>query len=144
GWFVENVNGHKHIFHPGGSPGTAAMISRYTDDRLTIIFLTNGGATYTQALDLGIAQRYVPGVVSRKVIKLEPPVLDSCTGYYNAYGSQVLKVTRDKAVLALDDGGTLANDFLPLSDTEFVAEDADRGFTLSRAANGEVSGMTLR
>jgi CubicO group peptidase (beta-lactamase class C family) len=144
GWFVDNVNGHKHIFHPGGSPGTAAMISRYPDDRLTIIFLTNGGATYAQALDLGIAQRYVPGLVSRKVIKLEPPVLDSCTGYYNAYGSQVLKVTRDKAVLALDDGGTLANDFLPLSDTEFVAEDADRGFTLSRAANGEVSGMTLR
>ena len=144
GWFLEEVNGHKHVHHPGGSPGANAMISRYPDDRLTVIFLTNGGAAYAQGLDLGIAQRYVPGLISHKAVKLEPAVLDSYTGYYNAYGQQLLKVTREGGVLVLDDGGRLTNEFVPVSDTEFVAADADRGFTVLRTAKGAVERMTLR
>ena len=144
GWFLGEVNGHKHVYHPGGSPGANTMISRYPDDRLTVIFLTNGGAAYAQGLDLGIAQRYVPGLTSHKSVKLEPAVLDSYTGYYNAYGQQLLKVTREGDVLVLDDGGRLANEFLPLSDTTFVAADADRGFTVLRTTKGAVERMTLR
>ena len=144
GWFLEEVNGHKHVYHAGGSPGANSMISRYPDDRLTVIFLTNGGAAYAQGLDLGIAQRYVPGLISYKAVKLEPAVLDSYTGYYNAYGQQLLKVTREGGVLVLDDGGRLTNEFVPVSDTEFVAADADRGFTVLRTAKGAVERMTLR
>jgi len=53
-------------------------------------------------------------------------------------------VTREGDALVLDDGGRLVNSCVPLSETEFVAEDADRGFTLTRDGNGEVTGMTLR
>jgi CubicO group peptidase (beta-lactamase class C family) len=144
GWFLEDVNGHKHVYHAGGSPGANTMISRYPDDKLSVIVLTNGGAAYMQGLDRGIAQRYIPGLFSHKVVKLEPAVLDSYTGYYNAYGQQILKVTREGDVLVLDDGGRLANEFLPLSDTSFVAADADRGFTVRRTATGAVEQMTLR
>ena len=58
--------------------------------------------------------------------------------------SQLLKVSQDGNTLVLDDGGRLTNAFLPLSETQFVAEDADRGFTLIRAEAGEPTGMTLR
>jgi hypothetical protein len=44
----------------------------------------------------------------------------------------------------LDDNGRLTNRFVAISETEFVAEDADRGFTLTKDANGSVAGMTLR
>jgi D-alanyl-D-alanine carboxypeptidase len=144
GWFLEDVNGHRHISHPGGAPGSATIISRYPDDRVTIILLTNGGAAYVQGLDLGVAQRYIPGLVSRSVVKLAPALLDSYTGYYNVFGSQVLQVTREDDHLVLDDGGRLVNAFLPLSETQFVAEDADRGITLIRTEKGEVSGLSLR
>jgi D-alanyl-D-alanine carboxypeptidase len=144
GWFLEDVNGHRHVFHPGGAPGAAALISRYPDDRLTVILLANGGAAYVQGLDFGVAQRYIPGLVSRVVFKLDRALLDSCTGYYNAFGSQLLKVTREGDHVVLDDGNRLVNSFVPISDTEFQAEDADRGFTLVRSDQGEVSGMTLR
>ena len=144
GWFLEEVNGHKHVYHPGGAPGTATIISRYPDDRLTVILLANGGAAYVQGLDFGIAQRYIPGLVSRMVVKLETTLLDSYTGYYNVFGSGVLKVSREGDDLVLDDGGRLVNPFLALSKTKFVAEDADRGFTLTRTEKGEVSGLTLR
>jgi CubicO group peptidase (beta-lactamase class C family) len=144
GWFLEDLNGHRHVYHPGGAPGTASIIARYPDDRLTVIILANGGAAYVQALDFGVAQRYVSDLVSRRVIKIDPALLASYTGYYNAYRSQVLKVTREEDHLVVDDGNRLINSFLPLSDTKFVAEDADRGLTLTRIENGEVSGMTLR
>lgn len=144
GWFVDEVNGHRHVHHAGGAPGSAAILARYPDDRLTVILLANGGAPYMQALDFGVAQRYIPGLVSRKVVRLGADTLDSYTGYYNVFGSQLLKVTREGDALVLDDGGRLVNAFLPLSEDEFVAEDADRGFTLTRSQSGEVSGMTLR
>ena len=144
GWFVDKVNGHRHVHHAGGAPGTATIISRYPDDRLTVILLANGGAAYMQGLDFGVAQRYVPSLVSRKAVMLRPEILESYTGYYNAFGSQLLKVTREGNALVLDDGGRLVNAFVPLSETEFVAEDADRGFTLTKAEGGAVSGMTLR
>ena len=91
----------------GRGPGTATIISRYPDDRLTVILLANGGAAYMQGLDFGVAQRYIPGLVSRKVVTLRPDLLDSYTGYYNAFGSQLLKVTREGNALVLDDGGRL-------------------------------------
>ena len=124
--------------------GPRRIISRYPDDRLTVILLANGGAAYVQGLDLGVAQRYIPNLVSHAVEKLDGTLLDSYTGYYNVFGSQVLKVTREGNSLILDDGGRLTNAFLPLSDTSFMAEDADRGFVMNREANGDVSGMTLR
>ena len=102
GWFLEDVNGHRHVHHPGGAPGTATIISRYPDDRLTVILLANGGAAYVQGLDRGIAQRYIPGLVSRVIVKLDPTLLDSYTGYYNVFGSQILKVTRNGDELLLD------------------------------------------
>jgi CubicO group peptidase (beta-lactamase class C family) len=144
GWFVESVNGHRHIFHPGGAPGTATIISNYPDDKLTVILLANGGAAYVQALDSGVAQRVIAGLAPQGVVHLSPALLDSYCGYYNAYGSQVLKVTRDGNTLILDDGGRLTDAFLSVSNSKFVAEDADRGFDLVKAENGAVTGMVLR
>jgi CubicO group peptidase (beta-lactamase class C family) len=43
GWFIANAKGHRVVFHTGGGPGFCAAISRYLDDRLTIIVMTNIG-----------------------------------------------------------------------------------------------------
>jgi hypothetical protein len=143
GWFLKKVNGHRHVFHPGGDPGAATIISRYPDDNLTIILLANGGRAYPEGLDLGIAQTFIPGLMPPPEA-IDPALLESYTGYYNAYGLQLLKITRVGRGLLLNDGGGLANVFLPLSATNFVAEDADRGCAFRRSATGEVTGMTLR
>ncbi len=108
-----------------------------------MILLTNGGAAYVQALDFGVAQRYIPTLAPRTIARVRPATLDAYTGYYNVFGSQLLRVVRDGNTLVLDDGGSLANAFLPLSSTQFVADDADRGFTRHTTDKG-VTGMTLR
>ncbi len=41
GWFVETQNGHRVVEHDGSWQGFEAQISRYLDDGLTVVILTN-------------------------------------------------------------------------------------------------------
>ena len=43
GWFLEDLNGHKLIGHPGSTSGFSAANLRFPDDGLTIIVLCNSG-----------------------------------------------------------------------------------------------------
>jgi CubicO group peptidase (beta-lactamase class C family) len=43
GWFVESRNGHRVVEHDGRWQGFSTMISRYFDDGLTVVVLTNQG-----------------------------------------------------------------------------------------------------
>lgn len=144
GWFIKDINGHRQISHPGGAPGTATILSRYPDDDLTVIVLTNGGKAFIQALDLGIARHYVPALSTVQAVKLRSNMLESCMGYYNVYGSQLLRASREGTSLFLDDGGGVNNEFVPVSERQFIAEESDRGFTVTWGTEGEVTGAMLR
>jgi CubicO group peptidase (beta-lactamase class C family) len=41
GWFIQNVHGHPVIEHAGAWQGFTTNISRYVDDKLTVVVLTN-------------------------------------------------------------------------------------------------------
>jgi hypothetical protein len=41
GWRIHQQNGHRLIEHGGAWQGFAVQISRYVDDRLTVVVLTN-------------------------------------------------------------------------------------------------------
>ena len=41
GWFVHDINGHRVIEHGGAWQGFTCGISRYVDDKLTVVVLTN-------------------------------------------------------------------------------------------------------
>ena len=41
GWFITAQNGHRLIAHPGSAQGFTAQISRYPDDSITVVVLTN-------------------------------------------------------------------------------------------------------
>ena len=43
GWFVESQNGHRVVDHDGRWQGFSTQISRYLDDQLTVVVLTNQG-----------------------------------------------------------------------------------------------------
>ncbi|MEO8810934.1 MAG: serine hydrolase domain-containing protein, partial [Rhodanobacter sp.] len=40
-WFVDSMNGHRMIQHPGSWQGFSCTINRYVDDKLTVVVLTN-------------------------------------------------------------------------------------------------------
>ena len=60
GWFIENVNGHRLIEHSGSWQGFNTNISRYADDGLTVVILTNLAGAEPVDLCHHVAGLYVP------------------------------------------------------------------------------------
>jgi len=71
GWRISEVRGHRLIAHSGQTAGFGANISRYVDDDLTVIALTNlGEIGMGTVLANGIAKIYIPAI-SLKALKAQ-------------------------------------------------------------------------
>jgi CubicO group peptidase (beta-lactamase class C family) len=62
GWSIVDVNGHRLLEHGGAWQGFTMHISRYVDDKLTIIVMTNldSGHSDPGKIAQGVAALYVP------------------------------------------------------------------------------------
>jgi D-alanyl-D-alanine carboxypeptidase len=65
GWGITKVNGHRLVSHAGGIPGFSTVISRFLDDKLTVIVLTNSDNGNADALARGIAKRVLPALSAK-------------------------------------------------------------------------------
>jgi CubicO group peptidase (beta-lactamase class C family) len=71
GWRISEVRGHRLVAHSGQTAGFGANISRYVDDDLTVIALTNlGEIGMGTVLANGIAKIYIPAI-SLKALKAQ-------------------------------------------------------------------------
>jgi CubicO group peptidase (beta-lactamase class C family) len=69
GWDIGELRGHRWVGHSGSRPGTSTQITRFLDDRLTVIVLINGrGNAFDIALH--IAGMYLPGLT---LSSIKPP-----------------------------------------------------------------------
>jgi CubicO group peptidase (beta-lactamase class C family) len=59
GWFVEEQDGHRLIEHEGQWQGFETQISRYVDDRLTVVVLTNLAEAKPDVIAHGVARFYL-------------------------------------------------------------------------------------
>ncbi len=73
GWQVSPVNGHRLVSHGGGIPGFSTQISRFVDDRLTVIVLANTDDGRAGSIAQDIASRVLPALMK----KAEGPIADS-------------------------------------------------------------------
>ena len=71
GWFMASAKNHHIVFHTDGGPGFSVVISRYLDDRLTIIVLTNLGAAHTDVMKISgkVAEIYLPDTKGANPVK---------------------------------------------------------------------------
>ena len=60
GWFVEKYRGRRDILHSGGTPGFSSVMHRFSDDRLSVIILTNHADIILEQMALEIAGMYQP------------------------------------------------------------------------------------
>src|SRR5579862_5149367 len=63
GWFIENRNGHRVIEHEGAWQGFETEISRYVDDQLTVVVLTNLAEARPNKFADRVAEMYLSGKV---------------------------------------------------------------------------------
>jgi CubicO group peptidase (beta-lactamase class C family) len=66
GWFIDSYHGHRIVQHAGGTPGFSSVIYRFTDDKLTIIILSNHSDRFLDQLAIDIAGIYVPSLKRRE------------------------------------------------------------------------------
>lgn len=60
GWFIESIHGHRVIEHEGQWQGFNTNISRYVDDKLTVVVLTNLDHCQPDEVTHGVAALYLP------------------------------------------------------------------------------------
>lgn len=71
GWFLANVKGHRLLYHTGGNQGFFISMSRYVNDRLTIIVLNNMDEDHCDTLKIAgdVASIYIPETKGANPIK---------------------------------------------------------------------------
>jgi CubicO group peptidase (beta-lactamase class C family) len=61
GWEIENVHGHRVVGHGGAWQGFKTHISRYVDDKLTVVVLSNLAEADPGKVAAGVAEIYLNG-----------------------------------------------------------------------------------
>lgn len=127
GWDLAPVAGHKQINHGGSLPGFRAQLTRFVDDKLTVVVLTNGDNANAAAIAIGVANLYIPGLLpNRKVAKVDPKIFDSYVGQYQPDPSATLSITREGDKLMVQQGQGEKRQLLPESETIFFIEPTSR------------------
>ncbi|HKX33476.1 MAG TPA: serine hydrolase [Blastocatellia bacterium] len=147
GWELSRVGGHQRVHHGGSLPGFRAQFSRFPDDRLSVVVLTNGDNADPNLIALGVAAFYIPGLIpERKVAKIDSKILDLYAGQYQLNPSVVFTVTREGDKLRLRQGtNPESRELWPESETDFFAnENRRQTFSFVKDETGRVAVLSVQ
>jgi len=83
GWSVDTVSGHRQFHHGGSLPGFRSEITRFVDDKITVVVLTNSDNAVAGTFALGIANFYIPGLIPNRVVaKVDPKIFERYARQY--------------------------------------------------------------
>lgn len=139
GWELEPAGSHKRVNHGGSLPGFRAQMTRFVDDKVTVVVLTNGDNANAGAIALGAANFYIPGLLpDRKVTRVDPKIFDGYTGQYQPDPSAIVSITREGDKLILQQGQGEKIELLPEGENSFFVKDAPRStYSFIKDATGQ-------
>ncbi len=149
GWGIGKQFEHREISHGGGIYGFATEISRFPDDKLTVVVLSNvqGAPAGKVANDLAAivfgAKYEIPK--ERKEIAVDAKILEKYVGDYQLAAPKIV------LSFSLENGrlfGLLAGQtkfaLSAESETVFFSKDAPVQITFTKDANGQTTGMIFK
>lgn len=80
GWGNLVENGHHVHAHGGGTAGFSSYISRYTDDKVTVLVLTNLAAADAGHISQGIAKLWIPNLAPKPIEDKDPKTTELIRG----------------------------------------------------------------
>lgn len=135
-WWVDEYKGHRRVRHGGSNPGFRTEYTRFVDDHLNVIVLTNGDAARPDYLALEIAGLYVKGLEQpeRKSIRLTAEQLSRWTGRYELGTGNFVVIGLDPPGLSIRavDGGTQFRLVPERPDTFYISRDESYVFSPDR------------
>ena len=141
GIVIDSLENHYRIWHNGGIPGFVSNISRYVNDDVCIIVLSNNSynadlvanGLASVIFDLPVLLPYI-----HKEIKIDAALLDRYVGKYNAF--LTLQVIEKDGKLYRHRDGTPDIELKPESETKFFyADDSDRQLEFEVDKTGKVT-----
>jgi CubicO group peptidase (beta-lactamase class C family) len=73
GWFTDTFRGHRVVSHGGLTPGFSSSITRFVDDKLTVIVLANSAGQVADGFARDIAALYIPTLAARNTNSTPDP-----------------------------------------------------------------------
>jgi hypothetical protein len=145
GWAILDVNGHRLIEHGGAWQGFKTHISRYIDDRLSVIVLADLADADPSRIAHAIAGFYVPELVPRehKEAAVDKKFFSLYVGNYELAPGITISITGEAGKLYARVASQKPAEMFAESETEFFEKTADIQFTFVKDAMGSVIGLIL-
>ena len=153
GWVVSEAFGRKHIWHNGAIDGFHAMISRFVDDDVCIIVLSNLDISSSRVEEMsnGLAaiifgEKYeLPQKAKKRLaIQIDPAIYDQYVGHYKELKEDIIsKVTKEDNNLFVQRAGGSKIQLYPESETEFFLKIIDVQISFVKDKHGKVTKLII-
>ena len=148
GWEMNPINGHKVIEHGGAWQGFTCDISRFVDDGLTVVVLTNLAGARPGVIAHAVAGLVNPGLKpappkEHKEIAIDSKLLDGYTGKYKLGPGFILTITREGDHLNTQATGQGTVPIFPESERDFFVKAFDAQMTFVTGSNGRATEIIL-
>jgi len=147
GWGIVDVFDHKMIAHSGEIDGFTSNISRFINDDISIIILSNFEHTPMNCLNIDLIsivfdKKYtVPEVL--KPIKLSDQILKLYVGDYELQPGFVFSISFTDGKLLCQATGQPKLELTPISESEFIAKEANAKISFEKNTNQEIEKLIL-
>lgn len=148
GWGIAKKFDRKSISHGGGIYGFATDISRYPDERVTVVVLSNIQSAPSGQISGNLAAIVFGAAYEipkeRKFISLDAKTLESYVGEYQIGPNIVVAITLEEGKLMGQLGGQSKFLLLAESETELYSKDVNAQFVFTKDGKGNITGFTLK
>lgn len=145
GWKIDELFGHKRVYHNGRSYGFTASISRYVDDNVTIIVLTNLINTPIDRIITGLAaivfeQDYL---IPPEKDQVDITDIENYTGTYKVNDRFQMKILNKDGVFYCQMGHQNPRQVVVLSENEFMVKLEGDRIRFIEDSNGNITRLIL-
>src|SRR5262249_15038831 len=146
GWQLGRYRGLNFVAHGGGTDGFRAQITRFPEQRFTVILLSNSQqftAPYAAANKIASIYR-AENLKSPAAVQIAPERLNDYVGRYALY-DLALKISLEEGALWLTPSGQKRVKLAPVSDDEFSIEGSDGASSVgfNRNSQGRITCLIL-
>jgi len=147
GWGIIDIFDHRMVGHNGEIEGFRANISRFIDDDVCIIALSNNDHTPIGKIGVDLAaivfgEKYSAPEI-RETMAVDPGLLDDYVGEYELAPGFLLTITKENDRLFCQATGQSKVEIHPESEAKFFLKEVDAQISFKRNDDGKVEGLTL-
>lgn len=150
GWEINSMNGHKVIEHSGAWQGFTCDISRYVDDNLTVVVLTNLDAGHSRP---DMIAHHVAGLIKpalmppppkvHHAVAIDPNLLGGYVGTYRLDEGVNVTIARNGDHLTVQVPGQSAIPIFPEGPRDFFLKAVDAQITFVADSSGRATSLIL-